>query len=106
MIPGKRFTLGDGKDYVIPPLTFRQARECDESGLTQRVVGPDVSPQDRALAGFEVIHMALVRNHREVKLEDMEALLDPGLVEAILPPLLFGRIRPEERVTQGKAESR
>ncbi len=105
MIPGKRFTLGDGKDYVVPPLTFRQARESDESGLTAKLIGPDVIPQDRCLAGFALIHMALVRNYPDVPLGDMEGLLDPGLVEALIPLLLFGKVRPEERVTEGKPAS-
>ncbi len=99
MIPGKRFTLADGKDYVVPPLTFRQMKGLDDDGTTAKIFGQNA--QERALAGFRMIHAALARNYAEVSEDGLQDLLDPGLVEAIVP-VLFGKVKPEDRVA-GKA---
>ncbi len=97
MIPGKWFILANGKSYLVPPLTFFERRQLDEEGVSKQMVDDDDRKSAAALCA--VTHRALVRNHPEVKLEDMEALLDPGLAAPLLVWLL-GRWKPEERTTE------
>jgi hypothetical protein len=100
VIPGKWFVLADGKRYLVPPLTFLERRQLDEEGVSKQMVGDDA--KQAAVAMFATVHRALVRNHPEAKLEDIEALLDPGLTGPLLTWLL-GRWKPEERTTEAPA---
>lgn len=102
MVPGKRITLADGKQYVIPPLSFRDVRELDEAGTSKQMADPGAGARANAIGAFVYIHRALAKNHPDVKIEDMEALLDPGLVAGILP-IVLGKLALEERVSDPPA---
>lgn len=101
MIPGKRFTFDDGKDYILPPLSFQQVEDLDEAGISKRLFDKD-NPENSGRAALELIHRALVGNYPQMVLADLKTLLDPGLVKALLVTLL-GEMRLEDRVTEGKA---
>jgi hypothetical protein len=97
LIPGKRFTLADGKPYILPPLTMRQMRLLDEEGVLSAL--SDVTkPREVAAAGFRIIHASLSKNYPSTALEEVEGLVDVGLVEAIIVATM-GKSRPEDRVS-------
>lgn len=82
MIPGKTFVFGDGVARVVPPLTFRMVKELSEGEWPAHTL----------------IHRSLVRNYPEIKIEDMDALLDLGLAEAI-GSYLGSKSKYEDRVS-------
>lgn len=97
MIPGKRIVFSDGVARIVPSFTFRQRRELDEDAEVTAGLA-SANPRERAAAIFVVAHRALVRNYPDLKAEDMEGILEPGLIAPVVEAVL-GVVSAEERTT-------
>lgn len=74
MIKGITLTLGDGKSYVVPPLTLG-ALEDNQEALAKG--GADLSPESvRAI--IDIALAALQRNYPDMTREHVRGLLDVG----------------------------
>jgi hypothetical protein len=83
-----------GAEFVVPPLTVGQIRECKEDRATVSREGAD--EVDVLEAAARIIHAAFARNYPDVTLDVLERdLLDMGNYREVLGAVLFGSgLRP------------
>ncbi len=83
MIPGTKIDLG-GQEYLVPPLTWPQARELAED-LKLVLTAPVLFGTDGTLDAFvRIVGAALRRNYPELTDDKIEGLLDFGNCIAVL----------------------
>lgn len=76
LIPGNIVNIG-GKDYTVPPLSFKQLRRLlDKITLIGTIEGVPSDEQMGAIV--EVVHTALARNYPDLTPEQVEDMLDLG----------------------------
>jgi len=89
MIEGITINLA-GQDYVIPPLNLRGVKQCkaDIARMTSVTKNSDPLNAERFEAVCRIVHAAMIRNYPDVKLEELEDMLDLGnmndTIEAVL----------------------
>jgi hypothetical protein len=72
MIKGIPMTLGDGKEYVIPPLTLGALEDhADDISTLDTLAGPEA-----AKVIVAIVHRALVRNYPKLTIADVRELID------------------------------
>lgn len=76
-----------GKDYVIPPLTFKALRKLQPKLAVINSMG-SVPTDEQMQAVVDLVHGAMVRNYPEMTANDVEELLDmkntPTVIQALM----------------------
>ena len=76
---GGQWVVLGGNQYKIPPLNFRAVRQYASTMSSLRDVdsGSSLDPEKMSLVA-EIAHAAIVRNYPDMKLADIEDMLDLG----------------------------
>lgn len=83
MIPGIPMTLGDGKEYVIPPLTLGALEDLQDR--IDKVAGVDSASIGTMI---DVGLAALKRNYPDITREDVRQLMDLENMEEVFTSAL------------------
>ena len=79
MIKGIPMTLGDGKEYVIAPLTLGALEDhAEDIEKMDQLAGPQA-----AKVIVSVVHRALVRNYPKITLKEVSELVDLENMQAV-----------------------
>lgn len=103
MIKGIPLTLGDDKEYVIPPLTLGALEDlADDIARLDAVAGPEA-----AKIIVTVVHRALVRNYPKITPADVRELIDLDTMMDVFTATMgaAGAKRREAGVGEAKAAS-
>lgn len=80
---GKAVLLADDREWIVPPFTFRQARQAPE--ILQQIFGaPNFAEVALSDPAITLTHMALARNYPELSKEDVVDLLDTANLWEVL----------------------
>jgi hypothetical protein len=78
-----------GKEWTVPPLTFRQLRRLQPQIELLATIGAAATPQQIA-AVSEIVHAALSRNYPALSTDDVEEMLDLGNAARVISAILRG----------------
>ena len=74
IIDGASIRMG-GKDYIVPALSFGQLRRLMPKLKETNSIGAQMTPEQMENV-IEIVFAALSRNYPDLKLEDVENLID------------------------------
>ncbi|MFZ5658770.1 MAG: hypothetical protein ACOY5C_02810 [Pseudomonadota bacterium] len=99
MIDGIRITMG-GQEYTVPPLNFKALRQYKAPIEGLKGLNPMAMADADLTLMVEIVHAALVRNYPDLRVEDVEDLLDLANAPIVLPAVFavsgFERAQPGE----------
>ena len=79
MIKGIPMTLGDGAEYIIPPLTLGALEDhADDISSLDTLDGPQA-----AKVIVAIVHRALLRNYPKLTIKDVRELIDLDSMQSV-----------------------
>ncbi|MEW6563318.1 MAG: hypothetical protein AB1400_08835 [Pseudomonadota bacterium] len=100
IIDGVSIRMG-GKEWVVPPLTFRALRNLrhDIQALAE---SSGALPGDEAMDGIiEIVHTAMKRNYPELTRDEIEDMLDIANMQHVIAAIMGA----SGLVAQGEAKA-
>lgn len=86
LVDGVIVSMG-GKDFTVPPLTFKQLRTLEpEINKLSNIQGAPSEEQMDAVVN--VIHSALSRNYQEITKDEVEDMLDLGNLQKVIGAIM------------------
>ncbi len=103
MIKGIPMMLGDGAEYVIPPLTLGALEDhADDISSLDTLTGPEA-----AKVIVAIVTRALIRNYPKITVKDVRELIDIDSMQAVFAATMgaAGATKREPGAGEAKAVS-